>query len=222
MISFTCPNCQAKLNAKDKLAGQTRDCPKCGEPVTVPQAGLSTEVSEEDWPGLDDVAPDQHVEKVAEEGLPRFEPPKHLVPSHRYLICDRARLFAVWESGGQGWMIKTNVGLLSAKRNPDQLPSQGHYTLVELVMETTDEGLRLRGIDTYELAERWALTTLEQDDHRILSKAVGPGRLNRDQKAAVHEFLREHFMRDVWESAREVLDFLTSPDDRPESIERRT
>ena len=35
MIRVTCSNCGAKLNAKEKLAGQTRKCPKCSEPVLI-------------------------------------------------------------------------------------------------------------------------------------------------------------------------------------------
>lgn len=36
MIRLTCPVCQSKLNAKEGLAGQTRKCPKCGNPLVIP------------------------------------------------------------------------------------------------------------------------------------------------------------------------------------------
>jgi hypothetical protein len=35
-IQFRCPGCNSKLNAKESLAGQTRDCPKCQTTVTIP------------------------------------------------------------------------------------------------------------------------------------------------------------------------------------------
>lgn len=118
----------------------------------------------------------------------------------------------MWEGNGQGWMLKTNAGFVKVSRNPDQLPSQGDYTLIELVMAMTDDGLRLQGIHCYQLAERWALTTLDQDDHKILSRIDGPGQLTKDQKNVVQKFLREQFMREVWHDAREVLDYLSNLD----------
>ena len=212
MIRLICPSCQVKLNAKEELAGQRRKCPKCGEPVEIPEAGTLPESASEEWDALDEVAPDQHVQLAVEEALPAFKSPERLVPLNRYLICDRTKLLAVWESSGQGWMLKTNVGLVSAKRNPEKLPSEGEFVLVELIMAMTDDGLRLRGVRSYELAKRWALTTLEQDQHRILGRVAGPGRLNRDQKATVQKFLRETLMREVWGDAREVLDYLSNFD----------
>jgi hypothetical protein len=208
MIRLTCPECQAKLNAKEELAGQTRKCPKCGTTLQIPEADAGTD----QWAGLDDVAPDQHVHEVVDHQLPALRTPDKLLPSNRYLICDKSKLFAMWDASGQGWMLKTTAGLVSAKRNPEQLPAQGEFTLVELTMARTDEGLRLRGIQSYDLADRWALTTLEQDDHRILSHVTGPGSLNREQKNAVLGFLREQFMRSVWEEARDVLEYLTNLD----------
>jgi hypothetical protein len=219
MIRLTCPSCQSRLNAKDELAGQSRKCPKCGAVVEIPEApaevdeaAAATEADADVWAGLDDVAPDQHVHAALDHVIPKPEGPKRLTRLNRYLICDKAHLFAVWEGNGQGWMLKTNAGLVKVDRAPEQLPSQGEYTLVELVMAMTDDGLRLDGIHCYELAKRWALTTLEQDDHKILSRIAGPGDLTKEQKRVVQKFLREHFMRDVWEDAREVLDYLANLD----------
>ncbi|MCL2742453.1 MAG: zinc ribbon domain-containing protein [Planctomycetaceae bacterium] len=36
-IPFSCPSCDRKLNAKDKHAGRTLNCPACKTPVSVPQ-----------------------------------------------------------------------------------------------------------------------------------------------------------------------------------------
>jgi len=208
MIRLTCPSCQVRLNAKEELAGQTRECPKCGQMLQIPEA----EPASDEWAGLDDVAPDQHVHAALDHDLRRVEGPTRLTRLNRYLICDKSRLLAMWEPNGQGWMLKTNTGLVKVGRSPEQLPAEGDHTLVELVMEKTDDGLRLQGIRCHQLARRWALTALEQDDDKILSKVTGPGRLTRDQKNVVQKFLREQFMRDVWQDAREVLDYLTNLD----------
>ena len=219
MIRLTCPSCQASLNAKDELAGQTRKCPKCGATLQIPgevpetdEAAAPTDADADDWAGLDDVAPNQHVHAALDHVLPKPERPERLTRLNRYLICDKAHLFAMWEGNGQGWMLRTNAGFVKVGRNPDQLPSQGDYTLIELVMAMTDDGLRLQGIHCHQLAQRWALTTLDQDDHKILSRIDGPGQLTKDQKNVVQKFLREQFMREVWHDAREVLDYLSNLD----------
>ena len=217
MIRITCPGCKVKLNAKEELAGQSRKCPKCGAVIQIPgaapeahEASAVAEADADEWGGLDEVAPDQHVHGTTEAQLPSISAPERLVRQNKYAICDKAHLVALWEGNGQGWMLKTNTGLVKVSRNADQLPSQGVFTLVELAMAMTDEGLRLQGIECFQLAERWALTALDQDEHKILSRITGPGHLTRDQKSVVHHFLREQFMRDVWQDAREVLDFLSN------------
>ena len=215
MIRLTCTGCQVRLNAKDELAGQERKCPKCGEMLRIPDTPSPEEVdatSDDDWGGLDEASPDQHVHDALDHLLPSIKAPKRLARLNRYLICDKTKLFGVWESNGQGWMLKTTSGFVKARQNADLLPSQGDFTLVELRMTMSDDGLRLSGIHCYELAKRWALTTLEQDDHHILRKVSGPGRLTKEQKAVVQGFLREHFMRDIWQDAADVLDYLSNYD----------
>lgn len=212
MIRLTCPGCQVRLNAKDELAGQTRKCPKCGGALKIPEAAPSPKTDVDEWAGLDDVAPDQHVCEVLDEGLPPVEAPKRLLRANRYLICDKSRLFAVWEGNGEGWMLKTSAGFVKVGRNADQLPSQGNYTLVELVMAATDDGIRLRGIHSYQLARSYALTALTQDEAKILTRVTGPGCLTKEQKMAVQQFLREQLMRAVWGDATEVLDYLNNID----------
>ena len=38
------------------------------------------------------------------------------------------------------------------------------------------------------------------------------GRLTKEQKAVVQTFLREHFMRHIWEDATDVLEYLSNFD----------
>ncbi len=214
MIQFTCPNCRVKLQAKPTLVGQVRKCPKCAEPIRI-VADLSADrdaagaaFNAGDGIPIDDALPDQHVILPTEDHLPTFRPPERLNRESHYLICDRTQLVAAWENNGKGWMIRSGVNSLPAKRNRDRLPTHGEFQLVELKFTLTPEGKRLMGIASYQLASRWALTTLDQGDDLILGKITGPGYLNHDQRAAVRLSLREQFMRPVWETATEVLDYL--------------
>lgn len=212
MIRVVCPGCQSTLDAKDKLAGQSRKCPKCGQVIQIPSLPEPAEQAS-DLPDAATEAVEQSVKvEVIEEGLPRPTGPTQLDRTNRYLICNRTSVFIVW-SASSGWMVKTNTGLVSAARNPQLLPSEGNFTMVELAMSRDDDGSRLRGLTCMKLAPRWALTALQQDDdNKILTKVKGPGSLNRDQKAAVLHFLREQFMPEVWENSQNVREFLTNSD----------
>ncbi len=205
MIRVTCPHCGSKLNAKDELAGQTRKCPKCAQPLLVvaDPAPVGRDVGRT-APPADPPA--------TEEGLPSLDLPEHLNRLSHYLICDRTHLVATWENDGRGWMLKTISGLIAAKRNRDQLPSQGDFKLVELKLSMTSDGKRLTGLKSYQLALRWALTVLDQGDEQIVAKIIGHGSLNQDQKAVVRETLRDQFMREVWQDAADVLAYLGNTD----------
>ncbi len=201
MIRVECPSCGSRLNVKDELAGQTRNCPKCRSPITIPQEGLK------DGPSVEPAA------RNDEDGLlSPLEAPRRLAASSRYLICDSSRLVATWEAGGQGWMLKANSGWVSAARNPDQLPNQGNFQLVELLLANTDDGLCLIGLTSYQLVPRWALTSLSQGEHRILAKITGPGHLGRQQKDIVRRWIMEQFMHPVWKDAENVLEYLANAD----------
>jgi hypothetical protein len=207
MIRVTCPHCGSKLNAKDELAGKTRRCPKCAQPVLV-----IADLAPHHDIGLDQSPSDPQVQPPIEEGLPLLDLPEHLNRDSHYLICDRTHLVARWEDDGRGWMLKTLTGLISAKRNRDQLPSEGDFKLVELKFAMTPEGKRLVGIMSYQLASRWALTAIDQGDELIVGKIVGYGFLNADQKNVVRQALRDQFMRQVWENAANVLEYLGNTD----------
>ncbi len=211
MIRVNCPGCGSKLNAKDELAGQTRKCPKCGRPVLITRVETVSAAAGQ-TAGLDEPAPDQHVHGASDKALPQLDLPERLDRQHHYLICDKAHLVATWENNGNGWMLKTSFGLVSAVRNHEQLPAQGDFKLVELKLDMTDAGLRLTGVQSFQLAQRWALTTLDKGDDQIVSKITGFGFLNRDQKSVVRQAIKDQFMRSVWEDAHNVLDYLSSTD----------
>lgn len=205
MIRITCPNCQSKLRAKDELVGQTRECPQCSAPVLIAKPDA--------LPALpDEAAPEEQIYDIGKPGLPPLDVPKRLDRHNCYLICDRSKLVAAWRDDGQGWMLNTNAGLVSAVRNSDQLPAQGDFKLVELKLQKTDAGVRLAGIRSYQLAQRWALTSLDKGDDQIVAKITALGSLNRDQKNVVRQAIKDRFMREVWAEAGDVLDYLANTD----------
>jgi len=213
MIQFTCPHCGKKLRAKAVLEGQTRSCPNCKQPVRIlPEDVENANVEELESIPLDDAEPGEHVIPATEDHLPVYRPPERLARESHYLICDKTWLVATWENNGPGWMIRSGAGFIPAKRNHDKLPTVGNFQLVELKFHLTPEGKRLTGLTCYQLAPRYALTVLDQGDDAIAEKIVGRGCLNREQKLAVRNALKEQFMRPVWDGAAAVLEYLGNTD----------
>ena len=205
MIRVICPHCQSKLNAKDDLVGQTRKCPKCSQPVKIVADAPATPSAAR--------AEQPHVQISTDERLLTPELPERLNRESHYLICSKTHVVATWANNGAGWMYRAGPGLISVKRCRESLPSQGNFKLVELKFNVTpDEGKRLSGLATYQLASRWALTSLDQGDDAIVAKITDPGCLNRDQKNAVRQSLKDQFMRQVWADAAEVLEYLANAD----------
>ncbi len=202
MIRLVCPGCGSKLNAKDELVGQVRKCPKCGGPVEIRASEVLPERSE--------LAAEEG--SAADVGLPVHHWLERLDRRCHYLIVDRARLVALWEDNGEGWMLKTRAGVVNAARNRELIPSQGEFQLVELKLQAGDAGRRLVGLTSYQLASRWALTSLERGDDRICEKITGPGCLNKDQKNAVRSAIKDQFMHEIWQDAHSVLDYLADTD----------
>ena len=128
------------------------------------------------------------------------------------MICDAARAVAVWENNGKGWMLKTDAGLASTTRNPEQLPSEGDFKLIELKFKACEDGRRLVGLVVFQLAHRWAMANLDRNDNRILTAVAGHASLNRSQKNAIRQLIHEQFMREVWEKSHEVMDYLNNAD----------
>ena len=227
MIRIQCPGCGSSLNAKRSLIGQTRQCPKCSTPITIAEPGpggmLSQREALREHGGVASCLPAAppregmppavtHAEPAAAEALPVHHWPERLERTNVYLICGRAKLAALWQNNGEGWMLRTNTGYVSALRNRDQLPSQGDFRLVELKLETKEAGRHLIGLMVYQLAARWALTSLERGDDAICAKIAGPGGLNKDQKNVVRNALKELFMYQVWERADRALEYLGNTD----------
>lgn len=222
MIRIQCENCGSKLNAKVKLAGQTRKCPKCGEPIVI-----SADAAEVKDAAPATVAPSPVTEKPeaaepaptpiifgssANKALPTKDILKRLNRASRYLICDKANVRAAWNNDGRGWMLKVSSGFSSVKVNRDDLPAYGTFTLVELVMKHTDDGLKLDALEMYQLASRFAMPKLERSNDAICEAITAAGSLTREQKASIYQIFRTLFMREVWGDSKEVIDFLLNAD----------
>jgi hypothetical protein len=229
MIQVICPGCGSRLNAKDELAGQTRSCPKCKRPVRIEAAPPAlfqppaddAAIFSADEPAAAGVAnaaaaaaasPDAAAPTPAEVGLPSHHFMDRLNRQFHYLILDRTKLFAVWENNGQGWMLKTHTGLASAVRNQQLLPAQGNFRFVELHLEHSEGRIRLTGLASFQLADRWALNCLARSDDEIVERITGRTGLSRDQKIATRNAIKERFMRDVWQDATAVHEFLANGD----------
>ncbi len=202
MIRIVCPGCGVKIKAKEELVGKTRKCPKCGEKIVVP---------ERENPSAENPVEIIHANQ-AETRLPRTDLPKRLNRRHRYLICDKSRLLAKWRDDGQGWLVKGASGFLAAKRNTENLPPYGQFTLIELELELSDAGLCLLAITSYRLASRFAMTKLAIGDDDILRAVKAPGSLNRAQKNIVRQSLKNQFMREVWGGSTDVTEYLGNAD----------
>jgi hypothetical protein len=216
MIQIICPHCGTKLRAKPHLEGEVRPCPKCGEPITI----LIAE-DHEQLPSipLEEPAPDAAHLLSNKERLPATVHLERLDRQNRYLICDRAHVFAAWANDGKGWMLKTLSGMVLASRNADKLPKEGTFTLVELKLRNTEEGLRLAGLMTFELEKRWALMCLAEGDDVICHRIAGKGTLNKEQKNMLRLTLRDMFMPEVWQHAAAVLEFLNNADFHSHGVE---
>jgi hypothetical protein len=216
MIQIICPHCGTKLRAKPHLADEVRPCPKCRQPVKILVA--------EDYERLPSIPLDEPAADAAhlvgnKEKLPTVIHLERLDRQDRYLICDRAHVFAAWANDGKGWMLKTLAGMIPVSRNADQLPKEGTFTLVELKLRHTEEGQRLVGLMTYELEQRWALTCLAEGDDIICQKIAGKGSLNKEQKNVLRLTLRDLFMPEVWQHAAAVLEFLGNADYHSHGVE---
>src|SRR3972149_4924976 len=200
MIRIICPSCGSKLNAKPKLVGQTRPCPKCRKPVVIvaPEA-----VDEQQSIPLDESDP-ARFGLGSKKGLPSQHVLKKLDRNNRYWICDHAHVIATWANGGKGWMLKTTSGMISASRNRDKVPNQGNFVFVELKMAPPETGMKLQGITTYQLSNRWALPSITEGDDRICGKITGYGSLTKPQKCVIRLAIREQFMHEIWEDATKV------------------
>ncbi|MDR0705157.1 MAG: hypothetical protein LBF88_09220 [Planctomycetaceae bacterium] len=206
MFQIICPSCGSKLNAKVGLIGQTRNCPKCREPVLI-QHDVPPEQTTLITVNEPSIVPVQTA-PVWGNGTNRIENlPEQLEFRNRYLIVGSNRIIATWENR-KGWQVNVGNGFASAKRNFSAIPDQGNFVLVELIIDSA--GIPA-GLHVFSISVRGALTSLFRDEDEILHKVNGVGKLSKNQKNLLLNHLRQHFMYEVLAKAREVVTFLSEP-----------
>jgi hypothetical protein len=214
MIRVVCPSCGSKLNAKPKLAGRTKQCPSCSQPIYIPvPEGMELPAVPVEEP------PPAQLGLIGNKQRLQSHLLEKLNKRNRYWICDSAHVIATWANDGKSWMLKTNTGMVSASRYREKVPCEGNFVLIELKMETAEEGMKLKGITAYKIPQRWALPTIAEGDDVICTKITGYGTLSKEQKGVIRLALKEHFMYEIWEGATKVLEFLNSPDAHTHSVE---
>lgn len=237
LIRVQCAHCGVKINAKPELAGQTRKCPKCGEPLVIPrlaeggsahpsvvpgsapatgaEAPTAVPPDEGSTPASPPTGPSAPGMPAADAGPAETSPPplpRRLNRQHRYLIIDKSRVIAHWEANGQGWMVKTGSGFVGAARAREQLAVHGEFRLIELKIVPGEPSRRLAGLASYKLVTRWPLANLDKGDDKICEAIAGRSPLTRDQKNVVRQGLRDYLSRPIWADAQQVLDYLGNAD----------
>ncbi len=208
IFQIFCPSCGAKLNAKEELIGQTRNCPKCSKPVLIqreepPQESLTPLTFSE--PSITAIPVGPGIGEVGGliEGLP-----ERLEYRNRYFVVGVDRMIAIWEPG-KSWQINVGNGFASAKKNPAAIPDQGAFALVELVIGPAEDGNRLETLKIFKVSLRGALTSLYRDDDEILRKVDGPGLLTKNQKNVLMSYLQRNFMFEALAEAVEIRNILS-------------
>ena len=191
IFQIRCPSCNSKLNAKIRLIGQTRNCPKCATPVLI-QRRFDLDAEPEVLP-----AAASHTEAVR---------PQQLEFQNRYFVIGVDRLVAMWE-GSKGWYVNVGTGFAPARSNMAAIPDQGVFAFIEMVM---DSGIP-KGLQISKISVRGALTALFRDAHAILGKLEEPVDLSAAQKDVLLRHLRQMFMSGVLDEAGDVIAYLTSP-----------
>lgn len=193
-IRVVCKGCGSKLDAKDELRGQTRKCPKCGNPVLIepatPKPVVSAVVPPAEEPGL-------KVMRLRQDNL--------------YVILGTDKEIAYWKAN-EGWFLNVGNGYQAVKRVPDRVPDIGNYVLVEGYVEQTDAGRRLKGLRFRALHGRGVLSAMTRTETEIVEKAAEPTTLTQAQKRFMLQHIRQHYFFEFTEDAPEITEYLTGFD----------
>ncbi|MDR0337950.1 MAG: hypothetical protein LBI18_12760 [Planctomycetaceae bacterium] len=204
VFQIICSLCGSKLNAKISLIGQTRNCPKCHEPILI-QRNVLPEPTTLITTNEPSIVPVQ-TGLVLGNGTHRIENlPKQLESRYRYLIVGVDRIIALWETG-KGWQVNVGNGFASAKRNFSAIPDQGTFVLVELVIDSAGVPT---GLNVFTISVRGALTSLFRDESEILHKVDGNGTLTKNQKNLLLNYLRQNFMYEIFAESRDLVALLS-------------
>jgi len=221
-IRVICKNCGSKIDAKDELLGQRRNCPKCRSELLIePKNNVTQETATHSddnnliVPHSDnqtEIVTPQTDEKTPivydnSEPLPTHNPPTKLLSENRYFILSHERLFAFWEIS-KGWQINIGSGFVSAKYNKDQLPNTGTYKFVEMIIKQLDTGKQLAGLRTFAVSGKWAIPAIGREPEEILTKLAGKAVMTKPQRMFLLGYIRQNYMPDFLKNAKEVYEYL--------------
>ena len=218
-IRVICKNCLSKIDAKDELLGQTRKCPKCQNPILIQPANAADTVSQtpkqEEKAAVSNTETTQQTNLSREisynnlEGIAQVKALDTLDPHNKYFIFGYNQLIAYWEID-KGWQCNVGSGFVSAKRNKDQIPNEGNYVFVEMIIRQTETGKQFAGLKNFSINERWALSAISREEYEILEKIKEKGTLNKQQRLLLLAFIRNTYMPEFLLNAKNVYDYLIS------------
>lgn len=231
-IRVICKNCGSKIEAKDDLLGQIRNCPKCKSQILIVSENKDesqssetlSEVTQNDNASYDNLdekiitpQPDDENKIVYDNSapLPNHNPPTKLISTHRYFIFAHERMIAYWEIS-KGWQFNIGTGFVNAMYNKELLPNTGAFKFVELIIEQTEAGKRLTGLRTFSITKKWAIPAIGREPEEILSEIGGKAVLTKQQRMQLLAFIRSNYMPEFLSNCKEVYDYLIC-DYTPES-----
>ncbi|MDR3232113.1 MAG: hypothetical protein LBT46_00335 [Planctomycetaceae bacterium] len=199
-FQIRCPACGVKLNAKFRHIGKTKNCPKCGADVFVPEPPNSLESGGLQGAGAEGVA-------AASASLPNESislRPAQLEFHDRYFILGKDRIVAVWQ-GGEGWKVNVGSGFAPARSNQTAIPDNGVFAFVHLVCT---DGIP-SALEIHRISSRGALMAIVRDENAVLNRLEEKTELSPEQKDVLMRYMRQIYMVDVLDQAKDVLDSLS-------------
>jgi hypothetical protein len=144
-------------------------------------------------------------ERSFDDSISPEDVPEHLGALNHYMVCDHKDVVARFEHDDRGWMVKLKDGFVRAKLVANKIPQFGKFVLVEVGVKQADDGLHLKYVKPFRLADQYALNKLAKGDDAILAAITGRAELNTAQKSHVRDLVRKHFLPHV---AAEVDQFM--------------
>lgn len=228
-LRVRCFSCHVGMRIKGEHAGKLKKCPACGTVFLVPRHGgealpppettlKSSRRKEEktenkaekisEPPAASEVATlPPSIQPDMPESIMPVEQPKRLEPRNRYLVLDSQKVVAFWQLE-KGWQVFHEGKWVPVKRQPQLLPKQGDFRLVELDFTPEGENIYLTRLRIYQLAQQYSISKLAGDDTAILSTITRSAGLLGPQKRAIMDFLKTQFMRETWTHTTSIYDFL--------------
>jgi hypothetical protein len=196
VFQIICGNCGSKLNAKLAIVGQTRNCPKCKNPILIERPEPTQSEPTVTTPSAPTITQPEFAPSIGLGGNRLGNLPERLEYRNRYIIVGSDRIIAVWESG-RGWQVNVGNGFASAKKNVAAIPDQGTYALTELVIGNSENNMTTVGTPTalniFKISIRGALTALYRDENEILRKIDCEWNLTKQQQTILWNYLTRNF-----------------------------